>query len=85
LQIDPNISVGDIMKEWPASIAVMLKLRMLCVGCPIARFHTIAEACGHHGIRERDFLRHLEIELAATATISHRLDAPPALEVDGHR
>jgi hybrid cluster-associated redox disulfide protein len=43
-------SVSDIMTECPATIAVFLSSGMGCVGCPIGRFHTLADAAMEHGL-----------------------------------
>jgi hybrid cluster-associated redox disulfide protein len=58
--INPDMVVDEIMRRWPATVAVLLRYRMLCVGCPIGTFHTVAEACREHQIDERDFLVELE-------------------------
>lgn len=58
--INPDMVVDEIMRRWPATVAVLLRYRMLCVGCPIGTFHTVAEACREHQIDEGDFLLELE-------------------------
>jgi hybrid cluster-associated redox disulfide protein len=42
------MSMDEIMREWPATIRVVLDHGMLCVGCPIAPFHTIEDAVREH-------------------------------------
>ena len=37
--------VSDVMNDWPATIRVFLDFKMGCVGCPIACFHTVDDAC----------------------------------------
>jgi hybrid cluster-associated redox disulfide protein len=44
------------MRRWPASIRVFLDFRMGCVGCPIACFHSVDDACREHGIDREGFL-----------------------------
>jgi hybrid cluster-associated redox disulfide protein len=44
VDIDPSLPVEDVMRRWPATIAVFLRHRMACVGCPVGAFHTIAES-----------------------------------------
>ena len=56
---DPEMPVDTVMRTWPATIRIFLDRRMLCVGCHIAAFHTIAEACRFHGIDEEEFGREL--------------------------
>jgi hybrid cluster-associated redox disulfide protein len=57
---DPDMPVDTIMRNWPATVRVMMDHRMLCVGCPIAIFHTVTEACLAHGIDEESFVAALE-------------------------
>lgn len=43
-----DMTVAQIMSRWPASISVFMALEMRCIGCPIAIFHTLAEAAREH-------------------------------------
>ncbi|AMX98029.1 hypothetical protein A4R28_30330 (plasmid) [Mesorhizobium ciceri] len=52
--------VDEIMRKWPATVAVVLRYKMLCVGCPIGTFHTVAEACLEHHVDESRFIADLE-------------------------
>lgn len=47
--LDPDLPLDDMMRQWPSTIPVMLRHRFLCVGCPIAPFHTLVDACREHG------------------------------------
>lgn len=58
--IGRDMVVDEIMRKWPATVAVMLSYRMLCIGCPIGTFHTVAEACREHEIDETRFILDLE-------------------------
>lgn len=46
--IDPDMAVDEIMRRWPATIRVFIRHKMLCIGCPIGIFHTVADACDAH-------------------------------------
>lgn len=48
--------VDDIMRTAPRAIRAFLAFRMACVGCPIAAFHTVDDACREHGIDRAKFL-----------------------------
>ena len=48
--ITPDQTVGAIMQRWPGTIAVFLRHGMACVGCPMARFHTLAEASTEYAV-----------------------------------
>jgi hybrid cluster-associated redox disulfide protein len=51
--------VDDIMRRWPATLRVFLDRKMHCVGCPIACFHTVDDACREHGADRARFLADL--------------------------
>lgn len=51
-----TMSMDAIMRRWPATIGVVLRHHMLCVGCPMAPFQTIAEACRDNGVDKAAFL-----------------------------
>ncbi|MGE0230379.1 MAG: DUF1858 domain-containing protein [Flavobacteriaceae bacterium] len=55
----PDMTMDEIMRRWPASIPFILAHGMLCIGCPIAVFHTAYDACEEHGIGEDAFLEGL--------------------------
>ena len=57
--IDPAMTVDEIMRRWPATVRVMIRNRMLCIGCPIGVFHTVADACAAHRIDPESFTREL--------------------------
>ena len=51
--------VDDVMRGAPETIRVFLEFRMGCVGCPIACFHTVDDACREHGVDRDAFLQAL--------------------------
>lgn len=51
--------VDDVMSGSPQTIRVFLKFDMRCVGCPIACFHTVDDACREHGVDPEAFLKAL--------------------------
>lgn len=53
---DPDMTVDQVMRRWPALIRVFLDFRMGCVGCPIATFHSVEEASHEHKIDADAFL-----------------------------
>ena len=66
-QLTPDMTMDAIMRRWPHSVAVLLKYGLLCVGCPIGRFHTITDACREHEIDEPEFVAELEVAIRAMA------------------
>ncbi len=56
--------VDDVMRDAPETIRVFLQFRMGCVGCPIACFHTVDDACREHGVNRDEFLSALRSVIA---------------------
>lgn len=48
---DDDMSMDEIMRRWPETIRVLLDHGLLCVGCPVASFHTLDDAISEHGIK----------------------------------
>lgn len=59
MPVGPDDLVDEVMRSHPATIRVFLDFRMSCVGCPIACFHTVADACVEHDVESDEFLRAL--------------------------
>ncbi|MBM6582819.1 MULTISPECIES: DUF1858 domain-containing protein [Microvirga] len=69
--------VDDVMRQCPATIRVFLNHKMRCVGCPIACFHTVDDACREHGVDRAKFLADLRAvatkESASASTVEPEL------------
>lgn len=61
---DPDLPLEAIFEMWPATAAVFLRRGMLCVGCPVAPFHTVIDACREYRLDEDAFRG--ELRRAAT-------------------
>ena len=48
--------VDDVMNACPATIRVFLDFKMGCIGCPIAGFHTVDDACSEYRVDRVTFL-----------------------------
>jgi len=59
VELEPDTTIDEIMRRWPATIPIVIGHGMLCVGCPIGRFHTLREACRAHGLSEEKVIRDL--------------------------
>jgi hybrid cluster-associated redox disulfide protein len=56
MQISFDELVDDVMRRRPETIHVFLAFQMRCVGCPIACFHNVADACREHSVDPDVFL-----------------------------
>ena len=58
-----DLTMEEIMSRWPQTVGVILRRRMLCVGCPVADFHTPIDAACEHFVDPDEF----EAELKSVA------------------
>jgi hybrid cluster-associated redox disulfide protein len=65
--VNTDEMVSALLTRHPRAARVLLNHGMHCVGCAIARFETLAEACAIYGIPVERLLRDLE-----AATTSER-------------
>jgi hybrid cluster-associated redox disulfide protein len=56
----PDLTLEDLMTQWPDTIPVFLRHKMLCVGCMITPFHTLYDACVEYQLDMADFVAELE-------------------------
>jgi hybrid cluster-associated redox disulfide protein len=63
-----NLTVKAIMERWPPSMRLFIDRHLLCVGCPIAPFHLLADVAAEHGVD------HAEL-VAAVLDMINRSDA----------
>ena len=56
MSIEDDDLVDEVMRRSPPTIRVFLAFRMGCVGCPLACFPTIADACREHHTDRAVFL-----------------------------
>ena len=62
-----DMMVDDVMRRWPSTLRVFLDFRTRCVGCPIATFHSVDEACDEHSVNPAAFLSKLRDTAKAEA------------------
>jgi hybrid cluster-associated redox disulfide protein len=65
MPITPNNTIAELLGAHPAAAGVLVRYRMHCVGCDIAQFETIEDACGIYGVPIEEFFG--AIERATTA------------------
>jgi hybrid cluster-associated redox disulfide protein len=65
-EITLETPVDEVMRRFPATIAVFIHRRMLCIGCAFGPFHTVSDASREHNLAADALLRELR-ETAAAA------------------
>lgn len=61
-----DATMEEIMHRSPAAIRVVLQHGMLCVGCPIASFHTVSDAAREHDLNEEQLGSDLRAAIEST-------------------
>jgi len=64
---DKDLTVQDILSRWPETLPVFIEFKLLCVGCAVAPFHTIEDACFEHDIAEEPVREALDEALRPSA------------------
>ena len=49
-QVTEKTLVGEIVRDHPEAIDVLLSIGMHCLGCPASQAESLEEACSVHGL-----------------------------------
>jgi hybrid cluster-associated redox disulfide protein len=67
---DPEItldtSIAEIMQTWPETIQVFINHGMICVGCHMSAFDTLADAITNYGYSVDIFVQKLNEAISET-------------------
>ena len=50
MKITKDMTIGEVVRQYPESVAVLMSFGMGCVGCPSAQAETLEEAAMVHGL-----------------------------------
>jgi len=77
----PDLTLDEMFRNWPETATVFINHGMLCVGCPIVAFHTVADACAAYDLDITAFKALLRAAAAGSPPeISPDLRSPPSGE-----
>jgi hybrid cluster-associated redox disulfide protein len=68
MKLDSKMTVSELMTYHPSAIDVFVKRKILCIGCPTDRFHSIEDVARINGI----LLKHLQKELRDAICVQER-------------
>ena len=60
---NPDLPLSELMADWPETVEVFFRHQMLCVGCLVAPFHTVTDACLEYGLNIDAFYAELTAAL----------------------
>ena len=50
MKIEKNMTIGELLSQFPDKADILLSAGMHCLGCPASQGETLEEACEVHGI-----------------------------------
>jgi len=53
-EITKGMTLGEIVKNYPEAVEIMLKHGLHCVGCHFAAWETLEQGAKAHGMSERE-------------------------------
>lgn len=56
----PQISIADMLENWPQVIPIFIRYRLDCVGCSMAAFETLSDVIAIYDLPAEMFLSELE-------------------------
>lgn len=59
MKITREMTIGEVVRNYPDSVEILFGFGMGCVGCPSAQAETIEEACAVHGIDADEVIKAL--------------------------
>jgi len=63
MKITREMTIGEVVRNYPDSVDILFSFGMGCVGCPSAQAETIGEACAVHGIDPEQIIEALNKSL----------------------
>lgn len=54
--INKEMTIGEVVRNFPESVNVLMTFGMGCIGCPSAQAETIEEAAMVHGLKADDLI-----------------------------
>jgi hybrid cluster-associated redox disulfide protein len=49
MQLDPKMTIGELLERYPHAVDAFIKRKMLCVGCPAEAYHTLEDSAHFYG------------------------------------
>lgn len=75
---DPDLTLADLFRTWPDAARPFLRRRMGCPGCPIAPFHTVADACAEYRLDKARFQAGIRAAIRPPRPRAPRAGAAPS-------
>lgn len=70
MEINKDMTIGELIREFPEVIPVLFSYQLGCIGCPASQAETLEEACLVHGLNLQGLLTDLRDAVEAEKTIN---------------
>ena len=64
MEISAKTLVGEIVRNYPECIDVLLNIGMHCLGCPASQMESLEEACAVHGFDPSAVVKEINKKIA---------------------
>ncbi|MFT5872601.1 MAG: hybrid cluster-associated redox disulfide protein [Clostridium sp.] len=61
MKITKDMTIGEVVRQSPESVQVLMNFGMGCVGCPSAQAETLEEAAAVHGLKLEELMAALNV------------------------
>lgn len=65
--VNEQTLVGEIVRDYPEAIQILLSIGMHCLGCPASQMESLEDACMVHGIDVQPVVRAINETIANNA------------------
>jgi hybrid cluster-associated redox disulfide protein len=59
MKVTKDMTIGDVVRQFPDSVEILMGFGMGCVGCPSAQAETLEEAAMVHGLNIEELMAKL--------------------------
>jgi hybrid cluster-associated redox disulfide protein len=59
-KVTKDMTLGDVVQNYPGAAEIMLKYGLHCIGCHVASWETIEQGCRGHGMSDKDIKKLLD-------------------------
>ena len=63
--VNANTLIGEIVRNYPEAVEVLLSIGMHCLGCPASQSESLEEACMVHNIPVDDVVNAINAKIEA--------------------
>jgi hybrid cluster-associated redox disulfide protein len=63
MKISKDMTIGEIVRNYPSSAGILASFGLGCVGCPSAQAETLEEACQVHAMKVDELIKALNANI----------------------